>query len=177
VKTIEPLQGNGRLDLMESQLRFLVAEAEERRRVGRAYSEMLGDLSPVASQGMASVSRALAEADARGYVGFARSGLGVVDKVVTSFDESDVEALGENIVLILETLKEMTQPEVMQLLKSTVHQVQEVEEPAEPPSLLSLLRELRTVEARRGLYRLVVALRSLGAPTQQSQTERKEARI
>lgn len=175
MKTIESMQGNGRLDMIEHQLRFLVAEAEERRRLGRVYSELIGDLSPVASQGMASLSRALAEAEARGYVGFARSGLGVVDRVVTSFDESDIEALSDNIVLILETLKEMTQPEVMQLLKSTVHQIQEVEEPHEPPSLLALLRELRTVEARRGLYRLVVALRSLGAPSPPTQTERKEA--
>jgi hypothetical protein len=177
VKTIESLQGNGRLDTIEHQLRFLVAEAEERRRTARAYSELVEDLSPVASQGMASVSRALAEAETRGYVGFARSGLGVVDRVVASFDEDDVEALGENIVLILETLREMTRPEVMQLLKSTVHQVQEIEEPDDPPSLLGLLRELRTVEARRGLYRLVVALRSLGASTTDDQNQRKEARI
>lgn len=175
MKTIESLQGNGRLDVIEHHLRFLVAEAEERRRFADSYSELIGDLSPIASQGMTSLSRGLAEAEARGYVGFARSGLGVVDRVVTSFDESDVEALGDNIVLILETLKEMTQPEVMQLLKTTVHEIQEVEEPAEPPSLFSLLRELRTVEARRGLYRLVVALRSLGAPTSTIEEERKEA--
>ena len=175
MKTLESLPGNGRLDHMEQQLRFLVAEAEERRRSGQAYSELIGDLSPVASQGMASLSRGLAEADARGYVDFARSGMGVVDRVVTSFDQSDVEALGDNIVLILETLKEMTQPEVMEMLKSTVHQVQEADEPDQPPSLFALLRELRTVEARRGLYRLVVALQSLGASPQHRRFNQEEA--
>ena len=33
--------------------------------------------------------------------------------MVTSFGEDDVAALGDNVVLILNTLKEMTQPEVM----------------------------------------------------------------
>jgi uncharacterized protein YjgD (DUF1641 family) len=174
LRTIESLPGNGQLDHIEQQLRFLVADAEERRRLGQAYSELIGDLSPVATQGRASLSRALAEAEARGYVDFARSGLGVVDRVVTSFDESDVEALSDNIVLILETLKEMTQPEVMEMLKSTVHQVQEIDEPDQPPSLLALLREMRTVEARRGLYRLVVALQSLGASPPHRQFNQKE---
>jgi len=73
MKTIESLQGNGRLDVIEHQLRFLVAEAEERRRFADSYSELVGDLSPIASQGMTSLSRGLAEAEARGYVGFARN--------------------------------------------------------------------------------------------------------
>ena len=175
MKTIELLQGDGRLDLMVQQLHFLVTEAEERRRAGQSYSELVRDFTPIASQSMATLSLFLAEAEAHGYVGFARSGMGMVDRVVTSFDEEDVEALGENIVLILETLKEMTQPEVMQMLKSTFSQVNEAEEPDEPPSLLTLLRELRTVEARRGLYRLVVALQSLGASTSHGHLERKEA--
>ena len=170
-------QGDSRLDQMAQQIRFLVEEAEERRQLSRAYSELMGDLSPVASQGMASLSRVLAEADARGYVGFARGGMAVVDRVVTSFDEEDIAALGDNIVLILDTVKEMTQPEVMQMLRSTVRHVQAVDEPSEPPSVFDLIRQLRTVEARRGLQRLIVALRSLGATAPESVHEMKEAHI
>ena len=38
---------------------------------------------------------------------------------IETFSKEDVEALGDNIVLILETGKEMTQPEIMQMMQST----------------------------------------------------------
>ena len=80
------------------------------------------------------------------------------------FDEDDVAALGDNVVLILETVKEMTQPEVMTMLQRTAHVVNEPgTAPTEPPSLFALLREMREPEVRLGLARLLDVLRSLAA--------------
>ncbi len=165
-----------RLERLEERIEFLVAEAEERQRFREAVSDLTGDLSPVARQGFNSVTRALAEAEERGYMGFTRSGISVLDRIVTSFSEEDIEALGDNVVLILETVKEMTQPEVMQMMRSTLHGVHDAEEPTDPPSLLALMRRMRTPEARRGLFRLVVLLESLGGVTDTRETsDRKEA--
>ena len=126
---------------------------------------------------MDSASRLLAEAEARGYIEFARSGAGVVDRVVTSFSEEDVEALGDNIVLILETVKEMTQPEVMRMMQSTFHEVAEVEDvDGEPPGLFALMREMRDPQVRRGLARLIAVLRSMGEVSVQQDEKGKEAR-
>lgn len=160
--TTETLSAEARFEELSKQVRFLVEEAEERRRMRQAIGELTGDLSPIAAQGLESVTRAMSQVESRGYTDFARSGLGVVDRIVTSFDTDDVEALGDNIVLILETMKEMTQPEVMSLLRSTLQRVHEAEEPPEPPSLMSLLGQMREPEVRRGLSRLLVFLRSLG---------------
>jgi uncharacterized protein YjgD (DUF1641 family) len=84
--------------------------------------------------------------------------------VVTAFTEEDVEALGDNIVLILQTVREMTQPEVMQMLQRTFTSVQDDEhvEPTEPPGAFALLREMRKPEVRRGLSRALHMLSSLG---------------
>ena len=65
---------------------------------------------------------------------------GVVDRIVTGFSEEDVEALGDNVVLILQTVKEMTQPEIMAILYRMIEAIQrqqavieaEPEERAEP---------------------------------------------
>jgi len=116
--------------------------------------------------------------ETRGYLDFTRGGMSVIDKIVTSFSEEDLEALGDNVVLILDTIKEMTQPEVMQMMRSTLHGVHDAEEPSSPPSLLTLMRRMRTPEARRGLYRLVVLLESLGGVNDTRDTSnRKEARL
>lgn len=166
-----------RLEQIEEQLRALVAEAEERRAIRESITELAQDLSPVANQGVQSLTQVLAEAENRGYGEFARSSFGIVDRVVTSFDEDDIAALGDNIVLILETVRQMTQPEVMLMLRSTLQNVQASGEPTQPPSLLSVLGQLREPEVRLGLARLVVFLRSLGsveAPAGALRKEKKE---
>lgn len=173
--TTETHYSDPRLDRIYDHVRFLVEEAEERLRVRKALSELTKDLSPIASQGFETVTRVMTDADTRGYTGFARTSLAVVDRVVTSFSEEDVEALGDNIVLILETVKEMTQPEVMSLLRSTLRNVHDTPEPPEPPSILSLLGQMREPEVRRGLARLIVFLRGLGNVQIETAEDRKEA--
>lgn len=164
------------LETLTRQVQVLVEEAEERRRLRESYTDLMHDLNPIASQSMASVTRIMAEAEERGYLDFAKSGIGVVDRVVTNFTEEDVEALGDNVVLILETVKEMTQPEIMTMLRTTLHEVGEVEEDEVPPSVFALLRQMREPEVRRGLARLIALLRSMGSVNQKDLKQRKEAR-
>ena len=173
--SVEAPSTDPRLEEIYDQVQFLVAEAEDRRRTRAALSELTRDLSPIASQGFETVTRVMTDAEQRGYTEFARSSLGVVDRVVTSFSEEDVESLGDNIVLILETVKEMTQPEVMSLLRSTLQNVHDTPEPPEPPSIFSLLGQMREPEVRRGLARLIVFLRGLGKVDIQTAENRKEA--
>jgi uncharacterized protein YjgD (DUF1641 family) len=176
MNAVEALQVDTRLEVLTEQVQLLVDEAEERRRLKESYSDLMHDLNPIASQGMESVTRAMVQAQERGYVDFARSGLGVVDRVVTNFTEEDVEALGDNVVLILETVKEMTQPEIMQMMRTTLHEVGEVEEDAVPPSVFALLRQMREPEVRRGLARMLALLRSMGSVEQKDLNKGKEAR-
>lgn len=166
-----------RLERLALQVDYLVAEADERRALKESLSDLTGDITPIARQSMESLAAVLADLDQRGYIDFARSGAGVVDRIVTSFSEEDVEALGDNIVLILETVKEMTQPEVMTMLQSSFHNAAEIDEGTEPPSLFALLRQMRDPEVRLGLARLIAVLRSMGTSSPKVfETEKGEAK-
>ena len=155
-----------RLDRMAHQLDELTAEMHRQRAQREVLAELYGEAVGLSGPAVQSLVDRLQVAEERGYLDFARSGLGVVDRVVTSFDEDDVEALGDNVVLILETVKEMTQPEIMTMLRRTAHLVNEPGlEAAEPPSLLRLLRDMRDPQARRGLARVLAVLRSMGDTT------------
>jgi uncharacterized protein YjgD (DUF1641 family) len=122
------------------------------------------ELVPLASPAMASITGSLQDLEDKGYFTFARGGIDIADKVVTSFSEEDVDALGDNIVLILNTVKEMTQPEVMTLLQRTALTAQEVDDEfAEPPSMFALLKQMRDPQTRRGLGRVMTMLRTVGA--------------
>ncbi len=136
---------------------------------GLRYLEMLGelfaDMMPLTEHAVDVATDRLVEIDQKGYFGFAKSGLRVVDRIVTEFSEEDVDALGDNVVLILETVKEMTQPDVMAALYHMIEAVQRQQqriaaEPEEPPSLFQLLRKMRDPEIRRGMGR---ALNTLSA--------------
>ncbi len=130
----------------------------------RAMAALAEEVGPLATPAVASLNAWLAKIDERGYFSFAQQAAGVLDNVVSSFSDEDVRLLGDNIVLILQTVKQMTQPEVMGLLGRTALTIQEVEteKAAEPPTTLALLRQLRDPEVRRGLARLLATLRTIG---------------
>ena len=129
----------------------------------QALTELAQEVSALGSPAMAKATEVLTEAESRGYFAFARQGGLVADRVVTEFTEDDVKALGDNIVTILNAIKEMTQPEVMGLVRRTAISVQDAEDfPAEPPSLLALFRSIRAPSTRRGLARVLAMLSSVG---------------
>jgi uncharacterized protein YjgD (DUF1641 family) len=125
--------------------------------------EFLDDAGTLTDEAFIKALALLEELEQRGYFEFAKAGLGVVDRVVTGFSEEDVEQLGDNVVLILQTVKEMTQPEIMAVayrMIEAIHAQQErmEAEPDEPPSTWSLIRRLTDPEVRRGLGRALSTL-------------------
>ena len=81
-------------------------------------------MSPLAEQVMDVATDRLVQVDQKGYFTFAKSGIRVVDQIVTNFSDDDVQALGDNVVLILNTVKELTQPEIMAVLGRMIEAVQ-----------------------------------------------------
>ncbi|MCP3934629.1 MAG: DUF1641 domain-containing protein [Actinomycetia bacterium] len=127
------------------------------------FSELAGDMWPLTEQMVDSATDRLVEVDAKGYFTFAKGGLRVVDEVVTNFSDEDVEALGDNVVLILNTVKELTQPEIMAVLYRMIGAVQRQQaqlelESAEAPSLFHLMKRMRDPEIRKGLGRALNTL-------------------
>jgi uncharacterized protein YjgD (DUF1641 family) len=153
-----------RLDRIEARLDALLDHAERRDAELEPLRDLAAEVGVLSGPAMASLTSHVAAWDERGYLGFARSGGRVVDRIVTSFDEDDVEALGDNVVLMLETLRDLTQPEVLRLLRQTAGSVSHLDTPAggSPPSVLALLRDLRDPEVRRGLGRLLDLVRTVG---------------
>jgi uncharacterized protein YjgD (DUF1641 family) len=160
-----PSTTEDRLARIEARLDALLAHAERRDVELEPLRDLAAEVGVLSGPAMESVTSHVAAWDERGYLGFARSGARVVDRIVTSFDEDDVEALGDNVVLMLETLRDLTQPEILQLLRQTAGSVGPLEAPGDgpPPSAFALFRELRDPEVRRGLARMLDLVRSVGA--------------
>ncbi|MCO5199473.1 MAG: DUF1641 domain-containing protein [Anaerolineae bacterium] len=122
--------------------------------------ELGSDLSPLSQDAFVTMMARLDEMERKGYFTFVAGGMGILDRIVTNYTEDDIEQLGENIVLILDTLKEMTQPELMRLLRSSVIELTE-EDSAETPSLFAIMRQLNDPGVRRGLSKTLNVLKTM----------------
>jgi len=125
-----------------------------------SLAAMWQDLGPLSQDAFLTLMRRMDEMERKGYFAFLRGGMGIVDNVVTSFSEEDVRQLGENIVLILQTVKEMTQPEIMTMMRNTASVMRE-EEPPVDVSMFSILRQLNDPAVKRGLSKTLSVLRSV----------------
>jgi uncharacterized protein YjgD (DUF1641 family) len=96
-----------------------------------------------------------------GYFGFAQEGWLILERIVKEFSKEDVQALGDNIVTILTTVRNMTQPEIMALANNAVGAIQEEIPETESVSTWALIRELGNPKVRRGMARMINILKAL----------------
>jgi len=113
------------------------------------------------------------ELDRRGYFTWAKGGLEVIDRIISSFDEDDIQALGDNVVLIFEVVKEMTQPEIMRMLQRSARMMREDIEPPKKLSMFRLMREVRDPEVKLAIYRMLTMLKGVGATDEADPTEQE----
>jgi uncharacterized protein YjgD (DUF1641 family) len=128
-----------------------------------SLTDLAQTVGPLTDSAFEKATDLLQTAEQRGYFTFARGGARVVDNVVTSFDEEDVKHLGDNVVLILNVVKDLTQPEVLGLVRGIISDSEiEVAQPVNI-SLRSLLGQMRDPNVRRGLALTMRVLGVIGA--------------
>ena len=140
--------------------------------------DFLDDAGPLTSEAVTKILTTLEDFERRGYFEFAGSALGIVDQIVTTYSSEDVEALGENIVQMLDIVKDVTQPEMLAVAQRMLDALQRQQaaaelEPAEPPGLIALAGQMRDPEVRRGLARALNTFKVVSA----SETESAAATI
>lgn len=123
--------------------------------------ELSDELQVMTRQVFHQVTLDLDQLERKGYFAFARSSWAIVERIVQEFDEDDVNALGENIVTILSTVRNLTQPEIMSMTNNALQALQATPAPENNVSILSLVRDLSDPKVRRGLARLLNLVRVL----------------
>jgi len=104
----------------------------------------------------------LDELDRKGYFAFLKETQKIFDKIVTSFTVDDVKALGDNIVTILNTIKNLTQPDMLHTVNNALNVYKKLDiEVEDDISLLKLLKELNHPETKKALYFALQFLKNL----------------
>lgn len=139
----------------------MAPELEALLDTARAGTALVGELGGLSGEAFEKLIAATEELDRRGYFAWIKGGIEVIDRIITGFDEDDVQALGDNVVLIFETVKEMTQPEVMRMLQRSARMMREDIEPPKKLSMFRLMRELRDPEVKLAIYRTLTMLKGM----------------
>ena len=130
-----------------------------------SVNDLVQDLTPVANDAFLVAVDQLEAMEKKGYFQVLPEAKYIMDNVVDAFGPEDVRALGDNIVLILSTVRSMTQPEIMTLVQQLTESTQEaVRTPDEELdiSYLGLIRQMRDPQMRLGLARTMQLLRAMG---------------
>jgi len=125
--------------------------------------DFLKDVSPLTRESIIDLMYKLDEFDRKGYFQFIKEFGNVIDNVVTSFTAEDVRALGDNIVTILNTVKNLTQPDMLHAINNAVavYEKLDIEIEGDDVSYWQLFKRMNTPEMRRGIAFVIRFLKSL----------------
>jgi uncharacterized protein YjgD (DUF1641 family) len=120
------------------------------------------DIGPVLTQmGLDGIQK-MHELEKRGYFEFIKEITGIIDNIVQHFSTEDVRLLADNVVTILETVKNITQPEMLDALNNAINVFKKIEtENVEEYSLWRAFKELRTPEGQKGIGFIMTFLKNI----------------
>jgi len=124
--------------------------------------DLTKEVGPIANEVIIDISKKLGEFEDKGYFDFFRETLKIVDNIVMGFSPEDVKSLSENIVTIMSTVKQITQPELMNTVNNAVKIYSSIQVDDIPEySLWKAFREMNTPEMKKGLGFVITFMKNL----------------
>ncbi|MCB0665842.1 MAG: DUF1641 domain-containing protein [Saprospiraceae bacterium] len=110
------------------------------------------EVGPIANEVIIDFTRQLNILEERGYFRFFKEFIPILDNVVQGFTPKDIRELADSVVSILRTLKEVTQPEVLNTLNNAIKAFNSMETESVPSySVWKLIREMNSPEMKKAL--------------------------
>jgi len=146
---------NQKLDSITKELVIVRQQREE-------WQELKQDLTIVGKDVFNDTLEKLDEFDQKGYFQFVKELIKVGDRVVEYFSEEDIKQLGENIITILETAKNLTQPEMLSVINNATTIYKKLDTANTPQySIWKVMRELKTPEMQKGMGFIITFLKNI----------------
>lgn len=143
-----------RLDAIQNQL----AQLEQRQ---RAFDELFEELTPIAREAIATAIVKLDMLDKKGHFAFLGELAEVGRRVVEGFTPADVRQLAEAIVPMLDVVRALTRPEILQIASEAASALREGDH-VRPLGAFRALRATRDDDVQKGLGLLIDVLRRVG---------------
>ena len=124
--------------------------------------DFIEDATPLMRESIIDFMAKMDEFDRKGYFSFFNELETIMDNIVTSFTVEDVKALGDNVVTILNTVKNLTQPDMLNAINNAVSVYKKLDiEIEQNISYFELFKRTNTPEMRNGIAFGIKFLKSL----------------
>ena len=137
-----------------------------------SINDFMKDAGPIVHQVGLDAIKKMHELEQKGYIDFFRELSKSLDNIVTHFSVEDVKALSDNVVFILETVKNLTQPDMLKAINNALAIYKNLDmDQVEEYSLFKAMMEFRKPEMKRGIGFMITFLKKMSqmpAGSQQS---------
>jgi uncharacterized protein YjgD (DUF1641 family) len=124
--------------------------------------DLMQDMGPVVREVIIDTIREMAEMEKKGYFEFFTELTRAMDTVVEHYSGEDVKLLADNIVTIMDTFKNLTQPEMLLAMNNALNVFQKLEVENIPEySIWKAMNEMRSPEMKKGIGFMISFLKNL----------------
>ena len=124
--------------------------------------DLMKDVGPIANEVIIDGTKMLHEFDQKGYFEFLKEFGAIMDNVVTHYGVNDVRMLADNVVTILDTVKNLTQPDMLKSIDTAVKVFSNMETENVPEySIFRVMREINKPEMKKAWGFLFTFLKNM----------------
>jgi len=124
--------------------------------------DLMKDVGPIANEVIIDTTKKLHEFEQKGYFEFLMEFGQVIDNVVTHYSKEDVRLLADNVVTIMDTVKNLTQPDVLKSIDTAVKVFSSMETEDIPEySIFRVIREINKPEMKKAWGFLFTFLKNM----------------
>ena len=150
--TLESLEA--KVDALAAQVATLVAHQQ-------SQVDLLREVGPIGKEVLRVASDRFSELEERGTLAFGTEAVKLVDTLTTTYTAEDVRLLGENLPTIMDTVRKVTQPDLLAVANELTDALHDGKK-GRPVGLWGLFKATREREVQRGFTMLLAMLRRLG---------------
>ena len=133
--------------------------------------DLMKDVGPIANEVIIDTTKKLHELEQMGYFEFMKEFGAIIDNVVTHYGVNDVRMLADNVVTILDTVKNLTQPEMLNSLDPAVKVFGSMETENVPEySIFRVMREINKPEMKKAWGFLFTFLKNMSKTDENNQS-------
>lgn len=146
---------------IEMKLDQVLAKMERIEDKQHAIDELMEIATPIMKVALDGAAEKLGELERAGYFAFGKEILRVMDRVVRSYSTADVQRLGDQVVGILDTVRNITQPDMLTLINDVAGAVHDADD-ADPKGMWGLMRAGKDPDVRKGFGVMIGILKQVG---------------
>ncbi len=124
--------------------------------------DLMKDVGPIANEMIIDGTKKLHEFEQKGYFDFMKESGRIIDNIVTNYGVEDVRMLADNVVAILDTVQNLTQPDMLKSVDNAVKVFANLEMENIPEySVFRVMREMNKPEMKKALGFFVTFMKNM----------------